>query len=145
MLACCGEDALTRASPTVAHKHLSPYYNIYNRDVHPYVVQSSALALSGSQRAFDLYKREVQPRLVQLLRLTQRFVVTHVLPALRTAYSKYVRPQADKVWAKVFERKAHAVGEAHIGAAKEEAREARKEGKERAARAVEEAVISRCV
>lgn len=127
---------------TAAHAHLSPYYNIYNRDVHPYVVQGSALALSSSQRAFDIYKRDVQPRLLELLRLTQRFIVTHVLPALRTAYSKYVRPQADKVWAKVFQRKAHAVGDAAIGLAREEAREARKEGKERASRAVEEAVSS---
>lgn len=78
--------------------------------------------------------------MVKSLQQLHSFYTYHLDPAVRRAYSLYVRPQVEKLTAKLFERKAHATGSEAISEAKEEVKEAQKEGKARSQQAQEEAV-----
>jgi hypothetical protein len=123
------------------NKAFKPYQDIYDRDVAPYLSQaySHSLALSGTSYSF--YVNRVHPQVVKSLQQLHAFYTYHLDPAVRRGYSLYVRPQVEKLTAKLFERKAHATGSEAINEAKQEVKQAEKEGQARSHQAQEEAVI----
>jgi hypothetical protein len=87
-----------------------------------------------------LYNKQVQPRLITSAKAAHRFHRQHVDPAARRGYSLYVQPQADRVLAYLFNRKARAVSNDAISKAKTSSDEARQHGESKAKEAVKEAV-----
>ncbi|PWN95214.1 hypothetical protein FA09DRAFT_341416 [Tilletiopsis washingtonensis] len=122
-----------------ASKAVKPYRDIYSRDVHPYLTEAGALSLGLTQQAYHLYNKQVQPRLITSAKAAHRFHRQHVDPAARRGYSLYVQPQADRVLAYLFNRKARAVSNDAISKAKTSSDEARQHGESKAKEAVKEA------
>lgn len=113
--------------------------------MHPYVLEAQTLSAQLFQQSLRSYRKDVHPRLLSALALTQRTYVTHVDPAIRRGYSVWVRPQVEKVLERLFQRKAHAVGTEAIDQASSRAKDARSEGETRASQAVEAAVSTACL
>lgn len=123
-------------------KTVKPYQDIYTRDVAPYLSQAYAYSLTASHTSYTFYVNQVHPLVVSSLQQTHAFYINHADPAMRRAYSLYVRPQIDRVLAKVFERKAHATTSEAIRQTKQDVKEARKEGDAKGSAAIEEAAAS---
>ncbi|PWN40127.1 hypothetical protein IE81DRAFT_362020, partial [Ceraceosorus guamensis] len=125
-----------------AQATIKPYQDIYARDVHPYVLEAQVLSARLFHQSLRTYQNDVHPRLLSALAVTHRTYVTHVDPAIRRGYSVWVRPQVEKVLARLFQRKAHAVGTEAIDQASVRAKDARSEGQVKASQAVEAAQAS---
>lgn len=123
-------------------KTVKPYQDIYTRDVAPYLSQAYAYSLTASHASYTFYVGRVHPLVVSSLRQLHAFYVNHADPAMRRAYSLYVRPQIDRLLAKIFERKAHATGSEAIRQTKQDVREVRAEGDAKTKAAVDEAEAS---
>ncbi|SJX64589.1 uncharacterized protein SRS1_15406 [Sporisorium reilianum f. sp. reilianum] len=121
------------------HKAVKPYHDIYQRDVSPYVDQAYQYSLHSSSVSYAFYKDRVHPRVVQSCRHAHSFLVNHVDPAVRRFYSVYVRPQLDRLLAKVYERKAHWLGSDAIKAAQHEMKQTAKHADKHAQQAVKKA------
>ncbi|EST08768.1 hypothetical protein PSEUBRA_001465 [Kalmanozyma brasiliensis GHG001] len=121
------------------HKAVKPYHDIYQRDVSPYVDQAYQYSLQSSSVSYAFYMDKVHPRVIQTIKQVYSFLVNHVSPALRRFYSLYVRPQLDRLLAKVYERKAHWLGSDAIKAAQQEAKQTAKEADKHAQQAVKQA------
>lgn len=102
--------------------------------------QAYAAALSGSQHSYTFLTVHVQPRVISLLKASHRFYVNHVDPQIRRTHSKYVRPQIEKVLAKIWERKAGQISSEAIQETRDEAKVLRKESDVRTKEKVEKAV-----
>ncbi|CEH13079.1 hypothetical protein CBOM_01021 [Ceraceosorus bombacis] len=126
-----------------ARATIKPYQDIYARDVHPYVLEAQVLSARLFHQSLRSYQNDVHPRLLSALAVTHRTYVTHVDPAIRRGYSVWVRPQVEKVLARLFQRKAHAVGTEAIDQASVRAKDARSEGQVKASQAVEAAASAR--
>ena len=101
---------------------VTPYYRIYQRDVSPYVQKAYQYSRQSSSVTYAFYMDKLHPRVVQALRHLHSFLINHVQPALRRFYSLYVRPQGERLLAKVYERKAHYLGSDAIKAAQKESK-----------------------
>ncbi|CBQ68945.1 conserved hypothetical protein [Sporisorium reilianum SRZ2] len=121
------------------HKAVKPYHDIYQRDVSPYVDQAYQYSLHSSSVSYAFYKDRVHPRVVQSCSHAHSFLVNHVDPAVRRFYSVYVRPQLDRLLAKVYERKAHWLGSDAIKAAQHEMKQTAKHADKHAQQAVKKA------
>ena len=122
------------------HKAVKPYHDIYHRDVSPYVDQAYRYSLHSSSVSYAFYKDKVHPHVVQSLKHAYSFLVNHVDPAVRRFYSIYVRPQLDRLLAKVHERKAHWLGSDAIKAAQQEMKQTAKQADKHAQHAIKKAV-----
>jgi hypothetical protein len=127
--------------PKGVNKAIKPYQDIYDRDVAPYLYQAYSQSLAAGSTSYTFYVDRVHPQVVKSLQQLHSFHVHHVDPAVRRGYSLYVRPQVEKLMAKLFERKAHAAGSEAINEAKQEAKQAETEGKARSDQAQKEAVV----
>ena len=121
------------------NKAVRPYQDIYTRDVAPYLSQAYVYSLATGGTLYTTYVNQVHPTVVASLQQLHSFYINHVDPATRRAYSLYVRPQVERLLAKVFERKAHATGSEAIAQAKQEVKVAAKEGAARSEEKVVEA------
>lgn len=121
------------------HKAVKPYHDIYQRDVSPYVDQAYQYSLQSSSVSYAFYMDKVHPHVVQSIKNVYSFLVNHVSPAVRRFYSVYVRPQLDRLVAKVYERKAHWLGSDAIKAAQREMKQTAKEADKHAEQAVKQA------
>ncbi|UZJ56436.1 hypothetical protein CBS101457_005756 [Exobasidium rhododendri] len=110
-------------------KAVEPYQDIYKRDVAPYLNNGYSYSLAAAGTSYAFYVKQVHPRVMATLRRLYSFYLYHAKPAGKKAFSVYVRPQVEKLSAKVFERKAHVQGSEAIAEAKLEVKEAAKEGK----------------
>ncbi|TKY88849.1 hypothetical protein EX895_002090 [Sporisorium graminicola] len=121
------------------HKAVKPYHAIYQRDVSPYVDQAYQYSLHSSSVSYAFYMDKVHPRIVQSFKHVYSFLVNHVDPAVRRFYSVYVRPQLDRLLAKVYERKAHWLGSDAIKTAQQEMKQTAKHADMHAEQAVKKA------
>ncbi|CDR88778.1 uncharacterized protein SPSC_05610 [Sporisorium scitamineum] len=117
------------------HKAVKPYHDIYQRDVSPYVDRAYQYSLHSSSVSYAFYMDKVHPRIVQSLKHAYGFLVNHVDPAVRRFYSVYVRPQLDRLLAKVYERKAHWLGSDAIKTAQQEMKQTAKQADKHAQQA----------
>lgn len=122
-----------------AHKTLKPYYDIYQRDVSPYVDQAYRYSLQSSSVSYAFYVDKVHPHVIQSAKHAYSFFVNHVDPAIRRFYSIYVRPQLDRLVAKAYERKAHWLGSDAIKVAQHEMKQTAKQADKHAQQAVKKA------
>lgn len=122
------------------NRAIKPHMDVYRRDVRPYVQQAYAYSLQSSSVSYAFYMDKVHPRVLQGIRQVIHFYQHTVDPALRRAFSLYVRPQVDRILAKVFERNVHAVGSDAVKDAKQEAQEAVKQADAHKKETVKEAV-----
>lgn len=102
--------------------------------------QAYVAAIAGSQHSYHFLTVHVQPRVISFLRASHSFYVNHIDPRIRSTFSKYVRPQIEKVLAKVWERKASQVSTEAIKETREEAKVSKKESEEKGRESVEKAV-----
>ncbi|KAJ1017747.1 hypothetical protein NDA16_005066 [Ustilago loliicola] len=109
------------------HKAVKPYHDIYQRDVSPYVDRAYQYSLQSSSVSYAFYMNKVHPRVVHSIKQVYSFLANHVDPAVRRFYSLYVRPQLERLIAKVYERKAHYLGSDAIKTAQSEMKQAAKE------------------
>ncbi len=121
------------------HKAVKPYHDIYKRDVSPYVDRAYQYSLHSSSVSYAFYMDKVHPRAVKGLKQIYSFLVNHVDPAVRRFYSLYVRPQLERLLAKVYERKAHYLGSDAIKTAQKDMKHAAHEADKHAKQAVREA------
>lgn len=119
------------------NKAIKPYQDIYDRDVAPYLSQSYSYSLAAGGTLYSVYVNQIHPRIVKSLQQLHSFYIYHVDPAMRRSYSLYIRPQVEKLLARIFERKAHATGSEAIAEAKREVKQAGKEGNTRSKEAQE--------
>lgn len=122
-----------------AHKAVKPYHDIYQRDVSPYVDRAYQYSLQSPSVSYAFYMDKVHPRVVHAIKQVYSFFVNHVGPAVRRFYSLYVRPQLDRLIAKVYQRKAHYLGSDAIKTAQSEMKQAAKEADKHAKESVKEA------
>lgn len=122
------------------HKAVKPYHDIYQRDVSPYVDQAYQYSLHSSSVSYAFYMDKVHPRVVHSVKQIYSFLINHVDPAVRRFYSLYVRPQLDRLLAKVYERKAHWLGSDAIKAAQQEMKQTAKQADKHAQEAIKKAV-----
>lgn len=111
-----------------------------HRDVAPYLNEAYVQSLAFGSASYGAYVSHVHPLVVRSLRETQSFYVNHFDPAIRRAYALYIRPQMDKVLAKMFGHKAQAAGSDALKAAKQGAKQVRKDAKVAEKEKVAEAV-----
>lgn len=109
---------------TAFHKTIKPYHDIYIRDIAPYLSQAYSYSLTASAASYTFYVEQVHPRAVDTVQNLHAFYVNHADPAMRRTYSLYVRPQVEKLLAKLYERKAHAVTSEVLKETRAEAEEA---------------------
>ncbi|KAJ1019868.1 hypothetical protein NDA13_006091 [Ustilago tritici] len=122
-----------------AHKAVKPYHDIYQRDVSPYVDRAYQYSLQSPSISYAFYMDKVHPRVVHAIKQVYSFFVNHVGPAVRRFYSLYVRPQLDRLIAKVYQRKAHYLGSDAIKIAQSEMKQAAKEADKHAKVSVKKA------
>ncbi|GAC77573.1 hypothetical protein PANT_27c00019 [Moesziomyces antarcticus T-34] len=121
------------------HRAVKPYHDIYQRDVSPYVDRAYQYSLHSSSVSYAFYMDKVHPRVVTGLKQIYSFLVNHVDPAIRRFYSLYVRPQLERLLAKVYERKAHYLGSDAIKTAQKDMKHAAHEADKHAQQAVRKA------
>ncbi|PWY98153.1 hypothetical protein BCV70DRAFT_194336 [Testicularia cyperi] len=121
------------------HRTVKPYHDIYQRDVSPYVDQAYQYSLQSSSFTYAFYMDKVHPHIVRTVKQVYSFLVNHVDPAVRRTYSLYVRPQLDRLLAKIYERKAHYLGSDAIKTAQKEMKQAASEADKNAKQTIKKA------
>lgn len=112
------------------------------RDVAPYLSEAYVQSLAFGSASYGAYVKQVHPRVVSSIKQSHGFYVSHIDPAVRRVYALYLRPQVDKVLAKVFGHRAHALGSDALKNTTSEVKQSRQHAKELKKERVAEAVRS---
>ncbi|KDN35947.1 hypothetical protein K437DRAFT_64483 [Tilletiaria anomala UBC 951] len=94
----------THVQPRIftAQRTIQPYHDIYWRDVHPHVQTSYDLVVRSVAVSSTFYLEQVYPQIITLSKHSYRFYVDHASPAIYRFYAALIRPQVDKLLAKLW-------------------------------------------